>query len=288
MGFDPILLVALGAGALVGRLLPSRGPWPGRAIVAVVLLLLFALGTSIGTAADAALLAALPVGVGLAALTLALTAAVALILRRRSPRGLRGTGAPPATAWSGIAYAGAVGVGFGLERVAGVSLGGTIEPLLWALVAIVAYDLRWTGASLRRWWAPLAAAVVGAASAAVLGAIAFHLPLAVAFATTGAFGFYSLAGPLVAARFGASLGFAAFLANFLRENTVMISSPWVGGALGGEGLAALGGATSMDTTLYFVTRFGDRDAGSLALATGLVLTIAASLLLPVLVALPGP
>ena len=64
----------------------------------------------------------------------------------------------------------------------------------------------------------------------------------------------------------------------------MLLSPVFGGRLRGEGLAAMGGATSMDTTLYFVTRYGDAEAGSLALASGLVLTVVASLVLPALLA----
>jgi uncharacterized membrane protein YbjE (DUF340 family) len=66
----------------------------------------------------------------------------------------------------------------------------------------------------------------------------------------------------------------------------MVLSPVAGRRLRGAGLAALGGATAMDTTLYFVTHFGDEDAGSLALATGLVLTVTASLVLPAVLALP--
>jgi uncharacterized membrane protein YbjE (DUF340 family) len=42
----------------------------------------------------------------------------------------------------------------------------------------------------------------------------------------------------------------------------------------------------MDTTLYFVTRHGDPEAGSLALASGLILTVAATLVLPAVLALP--
>src|SRR5208282_2778243 len=108
----------------------------------------------------------------------------------------------------------------------------------------------------------------------------------VAFATTFAFGWYTLAGPLVGARAGAALGLLAFLTNFLREDLTMLLSPVIGPRMRGEGLAALGGATSMDTTLYFVTRYGDRDAGSLALASGLILTVVASLVVPAVLALP--
>jgi uncharacterized membrane protein YbjE (DUF340 family) len=41
----------------------------------------------------------------------------------------------------------------------------------------------------------------------------------------------------------------------------------------------------MDTTLYFVLRYGDRKAGALAVASGLTLTIAAGLLIPLLLAI---
>jgi uncharacterized membrane protein YbjE (DUF340 family) len=135
-------------------------------------------------------------------------------------------------------------------------------------------------------WVPLTAAVVGALVAGTLFALVSGTSLPVALGTTLAFGFYTLAGPLVLARAGALLGLLAFLTNFLRENLTMVLSPVVGRRLRGEGLAALGGATSMDTTLFFVTRYGDRDAGSLALANGLVLTVAASLVVPLVLALP--
>lgn len=287
MGLDPILLVSLGIGAVAGRLAPSRGPWPARATVVVVFLLLLFLGTSLGAASNASLLAAAPVGVALAVLTLTFTAIAALALRPASRAATRDTPPSGGAPWIGGAFAAAVVLGFVLERLARVGLSAGIEPLLWVLVAVVAYGLRWNGGSLRRVWAPLAAAIIGAGAAALVGAAVLGLPPSAAAATTGAFGFYSLAGPLVAARFGASIGFAAFLANFLRENLVIVSSPSIGRYLKGEGLAALGGATAMDTTLYFVTRYGDPDAGSLALATGLILTVVASVALPVLVALPG-
>jgi uncharacterized membrane protein YbjE (DUF340 family) len=102
----------------------------------------------------------------------------------------------------------------------------------------------------------------------------------VAFATTFAFGFYSLAGPLVTAQAGVTLGIVAFLTNFLRENLTMIAAPSTGPTVRAEGLAAMGGATAMDTTLYFVVRYGDPEGAGLALATGLTLTLVASLLLP--------
>lgn len=283
MAFDPLLLLALVVGAVTGRIVRHRGVWPGRVAVGTVFVLLLLLGMQLGRASDPALLSALPVGVGLAVVIVGLTAGAAYALRparATSPSPRRPRAGFPLT---GPALAVAVIVGFGLDRGFGWEFGAAIEPLLWLLVGVVAFDLRWSWGALRRWWAPLAAAGIGGAGAALLGALALGLPWPVAIATAGGFGFYSLAGPLVALRFGATFGFIAFLANFLRENLLMVGSPWMGRPLRGEGLAAVGGATSMDTTLFFITRYGDPDSGSLALMTGLVLTVAASVLVPLAV-----
>jgi len=150
----------------------------------------------------------------------------------------------------------------------------------------VAFDLPLRWASVRSVWVPLTAAGIGALLAGTLFALVSGVALPVSLATSFGFGFYSLTGPLVLARAGALLGLLAFLTNFLRENLTMVLSPVVGRRLRGEGLTALGGATAMDTTLYFVTRYGDRNAGSLALASGLILTVAASLVLPFVLAFP--
>lgn len=283
MAFDPLLLVALFVGAVAGRLVRHRGVWPSRVALGTVFALLLLLGMQLGRASDRALLSALPVGVGLAALLVGLTAGAAYTLRSTKatdPFPRRPGGSFP---WTGPAFAVSVIAGFGLDRGIGWELDGAIEPLLWLLVGVVAFDLRWSWGALRRWWAPLLAAGIGATGTALVGAIALALPWPVAIATAGGFGFYSLAGPLVALRFGATFGFIAFLANFLRENLLMVGSPWMGRSLRGEGLAAIGGATSMDTTLFFITRYGDPESGSLALMTGLVLTVAATILLPLAV-----
>ena len=162
----------------------------------------------------------------------------------------------------------------------------SIPWVLCALLALVGFDIPLKLSGLRDVWVPLTAATVGALAAAAIFAVADRLALSAALATSLAFGFYSLAGPLVASRAGALLGLLAFLTNFLREDLTMLLAPSLGRRLRGPGLAALGGATAMDTTLYFVTRYGDEDAGSLALASGLILTIAASLALPAVLALP--
>ncbi len=287
MSFDPFLYVAFGLGWVVGRLLPYRGPWVPRATLTFVAVLLALLGASFGDLPLGELASVVPYAVALTLLVLATTAVVAYVLRERTRP------SPPARAPirprfpSSVLLLVALLAGLGIGRAVAVPTGLLIPWALYGLLACVAFglDLRW--APLKRAWVPLAAAAVGSvASAAALAFVVPFGPTAV-FASALGFGWYSLTAPLVASRLGAALGLFAFLVNFLREVATILLAPRLGSRLRGEGLAALGGATSMDTTLYFVVSYGDSEAGSLALASGLVLTAAASLLVPLVLSL-GP
>jgi uncharacterized membrane protein YbjE (DUF340 family) len=285
---DPFLYVAFLLGLVTGRAVHRRSPWVPRALVLTVIVLVALLGASLNDVALGSLAVTVPVALGFALLVLGLTAGVALLisrLRPASPEAAPGTQTRERLPLS-VVLVGAVLVGFGIGRVVVVPTGTAIEWALYVLLALVAFDLplNWTG--VRSTWIPLTAAVSGALVAGGLFALVSGTALPVAMATALAFGWYTLAGPLVLARAGALLGLLAFLTNFLRENLTMVLSPVIGRRLRGEGLTALGGATAMDTTLYFVTRYGDRDAGSLALASGLILTVAASLIVPLVLAFP--
>lgn len=288
MAFDPFLYVAFLLGLVAGRLIHRRSPWVPRALVLTVIVLVGLLGVSLNAVALGALAVTIPVALGFALLVLGLTALIALLLARLRPA--KSPSEPSTEARDrfplSLVLIAAVVAGFGVGRIVSLPTGTGIEWALYALLALVAFDLPLTWAGLRSVWVPLTAAVAGALVAGALFAVVSGVALPVAMGTTLAFGWYTLAGPLVLARAGALLGLLAFLTNFLRENLTMVLSPTVGRRLGGEGLAALGGATAMDTTLYFVTRYGDRNAGSLSLASGLILTVAASLILPFVLAFP--
>jgi len=286
VAIDPFLYVAFALGFVVGRFYPSKGPWPARVVLGVVVVLLALLGSVLAATDPGALWAAIPVALALVALVLGFTALIAYALRPHT-RGADPRAVAAPSLWIGPTFIGALLGGFVLGRWAGPVLAGWIEPTLYVLLALVGFDLRWSTQALRRAWVPLVSAIGGATVAATIAVVAIGLTVPIAFGTTLGFGFYSFAGPFLADRIGATAGFVAFLTNFLRENLTMVSSPYVGRALRGEGLAALGGATAMDTTLYFVTRYGDPDAGSLALSTGLVLTIGATLALPLVLGLAG-
>ena len=286
MAFDPFLYVALGLGYLVGRFVRVPPGWLRRASLGTVAVLVGLLGGTLAGLPLGSLVEAIPVGLGVAGVTLGLTVVIALLLRQgsapsRFPVGPRSELARYGTS---VGLLVALGIGFVAGRLTGATFGVAIPWALYVLLGIVGLDITITLSSVRRAWLPIVASAAGGIAAAGVLVVA-GIAAPVALATTLAFGWYTLAGPLVAARAGAALGFVAFVANFLRENLTMVSAPAAGRRLGAEGLAAMGGATSMDTTLYFVTRFGDPDAAGLALASGLVLTLAAGVLLPVLLAI---
>ena len=285
MSFDPILYVAFGAGYLAGRLVAWRSKWIERATILTVIGLLVLLGASLGAVPPSSLTQELPLSVVFVALTLGFTAlAVGLLQRRPLPLPASAEN-PRSDRWLLIAsFAAAVLIGFTLVSRWSTATSTLLEWTLYVLLFLVAFDIKLTRQSLRSTWRPLTACVTGAVAAAGSMIFGFGIPWRIALATSLAFGWYSLAGPLVATNAGAGFGLLAFLTNFLREDLTLISAPWAGRKIGGEGLAALGGATSMDTTLYSIVRFGDRSAAGLAVASGLVLTVAASLVLPALLA----
>jgi uncharacterized membrane protein YbjE (DUF340 family) len=286
VAFDPFLYVAFGLGLLAGRIYRPPSPWLERAQLLSVVALIALLGDSLAQVDPATLLGTVPHAVALTGLVLGATAGIYVLIVWKSPPP-HATGSPSTTGSrfpASAVFVVAVVAGYAFGRLTALPTYGGITWALYVLLVLVALGLRWVPKQLTRVWVPLLAAVLGATIAAAVFAALGWADLSVAFASTYAFGWYTLAGPLVTARAGAALGFVAFLANFLREDLTMLLSPAIGRKVRGEGLAALGGATAMDTTLYFVTRYGDPDAGSLALASGLVLTVGASLVLPLLLA----
>ncbi len=286
---DPILYAALAAGYLFGRFERRRSPWVGRATLATIVVLVFLLGTSFHLDSESALGGAILPSLSLALLILGLTAAIYLLLLRVGPSAPGADLSAPSQGPGlvSLLLLGALVAGGLAGYVIPWPLDGGVTFALYLLLFLVGFEIELHLSAVRRAWRPLSAALGGAVVAAFLFAVVTNSTLSVTLATTFAFGWYTLSGPLVAARAGAALGLFAFLTNFFRENLTMLTAPWAGRRMRGEGLTALGGATAMDTTLWFVVRYGDPEAGGLALTSGLVLSVLASLLLPLLLALPA-
>jgi uncharacterized membrane protein YbjE (DUF340 family) len=277
---DVYLYIALGCGFAAGYLTRWRSPWVDRAILADVIALVFFLGVLLSGLAATHLLLAIPLALGLVALTLVVTVGLTLVLPRRPP--VAGTGRRPSPLGAFIVVA--LVVGYFAGRFVTLPGGTAIAVTLLILLALVGFNIRLSWSALRTSPTPIIAAICGALVAAPILTLATGLALRTTLASTLGFGFYSLAGPLVTTAVGPLAGLVAFLTNFFRENLTMVTAAWIGPRIRAEGLTAMGGATTMDTTVYFVTAYGDAEAGSMALASGLTLTVLASLAIPLVLA----
>ncbi len=186
--------------------------------------------------------------------------------------------------------------------VAGIALGAALRPrpeavLPYAylfLYLVVASAGVYVGMSWRklaragRRIASLGLAFTGSAIAGdlVMGALvaaALDLPLRLTVAAALGSGWYSFAGPFLSL-YSPAMGVVGFVANQLREDLTLALYPALARLIG-EGSVVMGGATSMDTTLGVITRYGGPEAGLEGLIQGVLLTLAIPLLLPAVVRL---
>lgn len=126
---------------------------------------------------------------------------------------------------------------------------------------------------------PLAVAV-GSILGGVLFGVVIDMPVTHAAAVAAGFGWYSYAGVVVFDLGGMKLGTIAFLANLLREIVTFFVLPVVAKYFGGITSIAPGGATTMDVSLPLIQRVSGEKFVIPALINGLVLAVAATVLIP--------
>lgn len=155
--------------------------------------------------------------------------------------------------------------------------------LLIFLVGIKVGNVLNLGSFLRA-WRGAALSILTALAGGVLASLFLYLvifrPLSLSFSIVFGFGWYTLDGPLVAKYFGPGAGITAFLVNFFREQLTFVLVPFLSRLeKNPEGLIAMGGATSMDTTLGLFTEALGADYALISTINGIVL----SLIVPVIV-----
>ena len=101
-----------------------------------------------------------------------------------------------------------------------------------------------------------------------------------AMAVASGFGWYSLSGALLTHLAGPTLGATAFLTNLFRELLTFLGVGVVFRYLGDWATVALGGATSMDTTLGPITAVSNGRLSALAITSGLVHSLCVPAVLP--------
>jgi uncharacterized membrane protein YbjE (DUF340 family) len=127
---------------------------------------------------------------------------------------------------------------------------------------------------------PVVSALGSLVGVATMAHIVWGYPLRQACALGSAFGWYSLSGPLMTALAGPEVGAVAFLADVLRELTALVMIPLVVRFVGSAEAVALGGATTMDTTLPILAQTTDGEATPLAFAHGAMLALVVPVLIP--------
>lgn len=216
-GADPLLCLSFVGGFVVGRLVRRRSPWISYATLGTVVLIVTLFGASLASEPVVRLLETIPAALLLVAVIGIATVGVAVGLLRATRRG---AGLPPLTPTPAGRISlpplliGALAGGYVLGRFVALPTSTVIPWVLYAMVALVAFGLELHLADLKTLWIPLVAAPVGATVGAIVIVLWLGLSAPVALATTFGMAWYSLAGPLVAARAGAVVGLLAFLVNF--------------------------------------------------------------------------
>lgn len=126
-----------------------------------------------------------------------------------------------------------------------------------------------------------ACALVGATAAGLLLSLLLPYPVPALVAGALGSGFYSVSGPVITELAGPDAGAVVLLGNLLRESIAMcIIGLLPSFRVGPEAAISLGGATSMDSTLPFLSRTYGSEATLRAIGVGFVLSLAVPVMVP--------
>lgn len=310
-----IYVALVAVGAVIGSQCSKRGvalPWLGKFQFVALMILIVTLGVKLG--ANDEVIASLG-QIGLAALVITamamLGSLVMVYLLRRFVLKLDRYGRPAGTAggdedggeagkadnsttkWIVLAVVGGMLIGYFLLPDSMVGLCGTVIDFgLYLLLFLVGMDMGKQGTML----ADIKAAgfkVLLVPAAVVVGTFAFVavagllLPSGVkdSVAASAGFGWYSLA-PTLLQSYSLTISATAFLSNVMREIFSIILVPVVARKIGYVECTALAGATAMDTLLPVVVGATHERITIYSFVTGVILSLAVPVLIPMIIALP--
>ena len=166
------------------------------------------------------------------------------------------------------------------------------EYVLWLLVFVVGIDL---GRNKETWYtikkmgikvllAPLLV-VLGTLCGALAASTFLEIGISETLAISAGFGWYSMSAILLKNLANSEIGTIACLANLFREILAIIFIPLIVKIFGRFPAMAPGGATSMDTTLPFVSRYAGKEIALIGFISGLTLTFISPFLISLLISL---
>ncbi|NJE06252.1 lysine exporter LysO family protein [Thermococcus sp. M36] len=180
-----------------------------------------------------------------------------------------------------------------VSLIAGIAVGHFYSPdfgnlyeiMLYLLILIIGIDL---GQSFRlkeiKKLGKMAVKLpLGTLAGSLLGGLATSLLLGIeprwGLAVSAGCGWYSLTGPLIG-QYSVVYGTLGFLANLTREIFTVLLYPLAIKKIPKELAVSIGGATTMDTTLPIMTKFGGSEVALIAFAHGFVLTALVPFVVP--------
>ena len=172
------------------------------------------------------------------------------------------------------------------------NLDGINEYVLLLLVFVVGIDL---GKNVETWYklrkmgikillAPLIV-IVGTFAGAFVVSFFVGTSLQETLAISAGFGWYSMSAVLLKKLVSTEIGAIAFLANLFRELLAIFLIPFIVKIFGNFPAMAPGGATSMDTTLPFVSKYAGKEIALIGFISGLTLTFVSPFLIYLLISL---
>ncbi len=123
-------------------------------------------------------------------------------------------------------------------------------------------------------------AIVGSLIIAYPSSILLNIPFNVSLSIVAGFGWYSFTGPFLSRAISLEAGTLGLLTNLIRELITMLTSPFIGKKFGPISIISGGGATACDTTLPFIIKYGGEEYAIPAIVSGLILSVAATILVP--------
>lgn len=126
------------------------------------------------------------------------------------------------------------------------------------------------------------AVILGSFMGGIIATVLLQFPFMKGMCLTGGLGWYSLTSILMDKWMGPEMGALAFISNVIREMLTMLCFP----LLHRMGLSipgmAMGGATTMDSTLVLINRVSGPEYAFLAFFQGLIITLIVPFLVPIL------
>ena len=123
--------------------------------------------------------------------------------------------------------------------------------------------------------------VIGSMIGGLIASTLLNMSLREGVAAALGMGWYTMTAPLLLEKIGSSAAFIGFASNFLREVISLLTYPHLSKVVGATPAIAMAGATSMDTTLPVISKYGGKENTIIALIHGSLVTMLAPILVQI-------